>query len=492
MRIARLRAAFLLTCTLLVAGCASHPKASPPQSPSAIAADIPRDRAPETSPRIEVTGDTTPSLIRVDKDQEVVVRVRVHGLPLAAKKRPPLNLALVVDTSGSMEGEPIDQARDACARLVDLLSDGDALSIVTFGSRANVILPSTRITKDTRASAKVALRSIKAEGTTDMAAGLSAGLTQIRSHLSPDGIHRIVLVGDGVPNDAPSVLSLADSAKSVHVPVTALGLGNDFDETLMTSLAQRSSGSFHFVADAARVASVFEEQISRMERVVARGARIELTPGPGVTITEVIGTPTSPNGHMQVASLGDFAEGQTRDVFVRVKAKGRRDGKKIELVDARVSYTLPEGGPELSSDVYLKLEGSTDAARVASATVLDIEHGFTTMRVADGIIKAIALARDGDLGNARAVLDTSVRLAKEGEKKFSDKALGEKVIEMTKLRKTLPALAPPPDAMSAMDPSGPSKTKMAPRPAPPSASPKEALELRAAHGGAMSAIQGDE
>ena len=101
----------------------------------------------------------------------------------------------------------------------------------------------------------------------------ASGLAQVRSAATPDSVNRIVLVGDGVPNDAPPVLALAlaHPAKGEHTPVTALGPGNDFDETLMTALAQRSAGTFQFVDDASRVAAVFEDQISRLDRVVARG-----------------------------------------------------------------------------------------------------------------------------------------------------------------------------------------------------------------------------
>lgn len=485
MRSARLGTTFALVTSLLLAACA-HPRAP--------AASVRPDPVVATQahieiaagPRIEVAGETTPSLVRIDKEQEVVVRVRVRGLALAGKNRPPLNLGLVVDTSGSMEGPAIGQARDACATLLDLLAEGDTASVVTFGSRSKVIVPAVLITKETREKAKRALRDIKAEGTTDMAGGLAAGLAQVRAHLTPDGIHRIVLVGDGVPNDPAAVLALAENARAEHVPVTTLGLGNDFDETLMTALAQRSSGTFHFVDDASRVGAVFKEQISRMERVVARGTRVELTPGPGVTITEVLGIPSSPSGRVHHASLGDLAEGQTRDVFVRVLAKGRQDGKSVELLDAQVSYTMPEGGGELTASTFVKLQASSDAGRLKDASVVEIEHGATTVRVADGIVKAIGLAREGDLVNARKVLEASLRLAREGEKKFSDKALGEKVTEMTKLRKTLPSLAPPPEARNE-GASGPAR--MSPKPA--AVSPAEAMEVRATHGAAMKSLQGD-
>ncbi len=474
---------------LLVSACAHPPVAF---SSNVVIVHSAMEPAAPLRSHVGVTSDTTPSLVRIDKEQDILVRVRVRGLPIVGKKRPPLNLALVVDTSGSMEGTAIERAREACGTLLDLLSEGDAVSIVTFGSRAKVVVPSVRITKESREKAKKAVKELAAEGTTDMTAGLAEGLAQVRTKLTPDGIHRIVLVGDGVPNEAASVLALADQAKAEHVPVTALGLGNDFDETLMTALAQRSTGTFHFVDDPARVASVFKEQISRMERVVARGARLELIPGPGVTITEVIGMPAVPNGRGRIAQLGDLAEGQVRDIFVRVSAKGRQDGKSVELIDVHVSSIPPEGGPELPATAFVKLAASSDEERLKDATVVEIEHGATTLRVADGIVRSIALARDGDLANARKMLDLALRLAKEGEKKYSDKALGEKRVEMTKLRKSLPTLVPRPEARMREVPSAGAPQTIVPKmPAAPMPSPADAMSVRAAHGNAMKDLQGD-
>ena len=104
------------------------------------------------------------------------------------------------------------------------------------------------------------------------------------------------------------------------------------------------------------------------------------------------------------------------------------------------------------------------------------------------------MAREGDLPNARKVLEASLRLAKEGEKKFSDKALGEKVLELTKLRKTLPSLVPPPPPRdeAAMGPVSKTMPPRAPSVATPAPSPAEAMDMRAAHGKAMKDIQGDQ
>ena len=494
----------ILGCSLLLAACSP---ATPPITPATtIACDSSKPQVASAivstekgsgsaveisrAPRIEVTTDTTPSLARAEKETEVTVRVRVRGLPLAQTKRPPLDLGLVVDTSGSMDGPAIQKAKAACDRLVDMLAEGDTLSIVTFGSHAKVIVPSLKIDKETRPNAKAAIAGIKAEGTTDMAGGLATGLAQMRSSCAPpNAIHRLVLVGDGVPNDSAPVLQIAEQAKASHIPVTTLGLGNDFDETLMTAVAQRSQATFHFVEDAAGVATVFERELTRMERVVAQGAHVEIVSGPGVTIREIVGVAIAQGTRVAHVPIGDLAEGQVRDVFVRATVKGIKDGRNAELLDANVTYSAPELGAMTASS-FAKMPMSADEGRLKDASVREIEHGATVVRVADGIVRAIALARDGDLPGARKVLDAAQKLAKEGETKFGDKTLGEKVAEMSKLRKTLPSLLPPPDeAMSGGAMPAPKRAMMmAPRPA--AASPADAMSLRATHGSAMKELQG--
>jgi len=451
---------------------------------TATADPIPTPTAPVDRAKVDVA--TSPSLVGL-KEQEIFVRVRATGLPIVDKKRPPINIALVVDTSGSMDGPAITQARLACGILVDSLEDGDALSIVSFGSKPRVIVEATTVSAESKKSAKKAIEGIVAEGTTDMAGGLRAGLEQARAKLVQNGINRIVLVGDGVPNDSNGVLQLADQAKAQRIPVTTLGLGNDFDETLMTQLAQRSGGTFHFVDDASRVAKVFKEEISKMERLVAKSTWLEITPGPGVVVTEAVGMPASPSGRAWRVSLGDITEGQNRDVMFRVKVTGKRDGANLELMDATLHYTPAEGGSEMLANKFASLKVSSDAARLKDANVVEIDRQATRLVVADGIVRAIGLARSGDVFGARKLLATTQKLAKDGAKKFDDADLTEKAKEIEGLKKTIASLAPPPEPTF-------NQSGGAPRPKrdmAPMASPAEAMSLRSAHGAAMKEIQGE-
>jgi Ca-activated chloride channel family protein len=453
---------------ILLVACSAPPlpvaTATPPPPPAeaAIAAPV----AP-LGPVFEV--ETTPAVrvVPADKPTELLVRVRLRGLTPTAAKRPALNLALVLDTSGSMEGPAIDQAREACGTLIDGLVDGDVLSLVTFGSVARVIVQATQLTAETRAKAHEALRAVVAEGTTDMSAGLQAGLEQVGRYARSDGMSRIVLVGDGVPNDPTTVPPLADRAAQMRIPITALGLGPDFEETLMTNLARRSGGAFHFVADAASVAKVLEEELAKVERVVAQGVYIDVTPGPGVTIEEALGGDPQALARGTRLSLGELKAGQSREAIVRVKVRAHHDGSKVELLDVAVFGTRVPSGVPVEARVFQSLGAATDAKPSDPA-----------------VGEAIALARGGDVPGARALLDATAARAKKDGARFKDAELAAKAQEAAGIRKTLASLAPlPPDAPSRAG------APQAPPPAAPSAA--ESMQVKGAHAEAMKELQGD-
>lgn len=454
--------------------------------PTASAVAVAPVKAP-VGPQIEIEATPTQSLVEADKVAEVMVRFRVRGLAIVDEKRPPINLALVVDSSGSMDGAPIKSAREACATLLDALKPDDAVSIVTFGSEARVVVPAIRISTESRAKAQEAVKGIKAEGTTDMASGLQAGLAQARTFFAQNGINRIVLLGDGVPNDPAATLSFADQAKNQQISVTSLGLGIDFDETQMTAIAQRSGGTYHFIEDSAKVAKVFEQELSKMQRVVVRRSYIDITPGPSVALNGAIGLPHQIIGRTMRVQLGDIGEGQARDVVARVKIEPRKAAAPIELADAVVHYepTVPDAPRKASK--FIGLTASSDAAAVKSSHNTEVERQVTRLRVADNIVRAIAMARGSDLAGARKLLDATSKFAAEGAKLFDDAELVAKVKEIQELKKSIASLVPPPSRQHF---GGGGQGIGRPRSAGAAPSPAEALSVRRSHGDAMKVIDG--
>lgn len=452
------------------AACAPPPRVAPPAAPAA-------PPKPELAKGPAVVGDELVALsvvgansgVLADKPSELVVRVRLAGKPRAPGKRPPVNLALVVDTSGSMEGPPIEAARAASLALLDALSVGDHLALVTFHSSTEVRVPSTVLTKESVEHVRAAIGRIKASGTTDLAGGLAAGLREVQKSLDPQGVNRVVLLGDGVPNDPSPLESIAQSAGAQHVSITALGLGLDYDETVMSQLALRSGGKYHFIQESSKVAQVFTDEVLRLSQVSGRGLVLTLSPGPQVVIKDVIGLPAQRSGLKASVLLGDLGEGASRDVFVRLTVPPRRAGASVELLDAEVSLEHPTApGQRLTTRGFLAVKATAEVAALKEGRDKGVEHAAARVGVADAIVRAVAEARAGNLAQARATLDAAEKEGRAAAKEFEDTELAEKVKGIGALRKTLPTLVPrpPPEEVAAR---GGGRPSLAPRPSPASA-----------------------
>jgi Ca-activated chloride channel family protein len=426
---------------------------------------------------------------------EITVRLRVRAEPVKDAPRPPINLALVVDTSGSMEGKSIEDARAASLALVDALSPGDRLAVVAYHSTAEVLVPSTLLDTKSIARVKERIGGMKAQGTTDMAGGLRAGLGEVLTSFQQSGVNRVVLLGDGVPNNEAEILPLAQSAGQRAVSITTRGLGLDYNETLMAAVAQQSGGGFHFIKESSAVASVFKEEVLRLKQVVSKGAVLRLATGPGVSVKSVVGLPASISSAGANVTLGDMSEGDQRDVIVRLSATGRRPGSVVELLDAVLTFNGTAAGVgQLEERSFLAVRATDDKAELASGRDLEVERSAARVSVADMILRAISLARAGNLTHAQMLLDSAEKEALRAAKALDDPELTEKAKSVGPLRESLPSLVQKQMAAAATtSPVPQAALGRAPRPmaaAPRTDAAADAAVVMESHTAAVRTIQG--
>ncbi|MEM6991718.1 MAG: VWA domain-containing protein [Myxococcota bacterium] len=297
-----------------VSGCTKQQFAMPSNAPLQVPQGDPEPEvtepvvaevvpeAPQAAPDlVALDAAATHRYIKAGKAGEVVTRLRITTDAQTDKPRPPANIGLIVDTSASMKGEAIEQARQAALTMLDGLEEGDRFSVVSFGSTATVLVPSVEVSDETTAEIRAAIEGMEAVGTTALARGLAASFEQVRPHVRQDTVSRMVLLSDGVPNDPAPIRGLAQQAASQSISIAALGLGVDFDETLLADIASSSGGRFHFIEDTDQVAAMFRDEVLHIDRLVAVGSMMTLTGGPGVTITEVLGHPQFAAGSRSVS-----------------------------------------------------------------------------------------------------------------------------------------------------------------------------------------------
>jgi Ca-activated chloride channel family protein len=313
-----------------------------------------------------------------------------------------VNLGLLVDTSGSMEGKAIIDARAASLALVASLAPEDRISIVVFDSKAEVLLPSTRLADADRKDLEKKIHGMKATGTTDMAAGLRLSIEEVTKNLQREGVNRVVLVGDGVPNDDRDVLPLVAKATAQGISVTALGLGNDYDETLMGRIAQQSGGRFFYVEDSAKVASFFAEEVTRLHKVVARHAVLELHPGPGVSVMGVVGRTFTGLERGVAVQLGDLSLDEQAEVVVELASAASKDGANVEVLDAVLRFEDGVGGAQREERIFVGARSTQDVASIAQGHVKNVEDAFLRAKDAAATLERIELQRNTTRNQNRA------------------------------------------------------------------------------------------
>lgn len=425
-----------------LAGCAAHP------APRRILRVVrpPVQVVRRGPPPLLVKATLGKRFVKAKTLGQVVARIRIQAAPTLANTRPPVNLGLAVDTSGSMAGKAIANARRAARALLGELRTGDRISVVVFHSETQVLVPSTRITDQSRPQVAARIQSMKARGTTDLAGGLSRAIAQVRRGARAGAINRLVLLSDGIPNDPRPIPNLARYASRSAITITALGLGLGYDETLLGALARATGGSFHFIQDPAKVVAVFRREVIRMRQVIAQNLSLRILPGPGVRVLRVYGRSLSRSGRAVYIPLGQLHAGERRDVMVRLATPGRPDGATIELLDGRLTYAARSGAPPRARTftflhkLYLSVAATGESKKLTAPMARGFAVSLARAEAAQATVDAIALARRQQLRQAFALLDRALAAARRASKVLRDPALTAQVRQMVKLRAALPAL----------------------------------------------------
>lgn len=451
-------------------------------------------KAPAPDPELVDLASALPyKLIAADRAAEIQVRLRIDAGSLADARRPPIHVVLVMDSSGSMAGDAIVHARKAALALVDGLADGDRLAVVTFDSQSRVLVPSTVIDEKTRADARARVEKMAATGTTDLAGGLSRGLAEASRGYLGDGVNRLVLLSDGLPNDEAPIAALVQQAAGMRVAVTALGLGLEYNETLLAAMAQQTGGKFHFIESSDQVAAVFRDEVLRLEQVVARNLSLQLLPGPGVTIDGVLGHATQPTGNRGVVlGLGDLGEKTHRDLIVRLRVGPHKDGASLELMDAILGFQdAVVGAGQLERRVFVSAKTSGDPKAIAASRDVDVEKQIARALADAATLDAIALARQGQLTAAVAVVDRAEPITRKAADQLADPELKVQADELIKLKKALPTLGPAPQPMpTPSQPLAPDATQPISTIAAPQGAADAPATVKRSHGRAMKRLQG--
>jgi len=313
----RILAPILILATLLIA--------SPALAKPLVGCDLSLDRT------ILPAGLSQKTIIKVNLDVPVI--------PVEIA-RPPVNLTLVLDRSGSMSGNKIAKAREAAIAALRSLGPQDLFSMVIYDHSVQTLVPPQSAANSEWIESRI--RSIGTGGNTALYGAVSQGAAEIRKNLYRQYVHRVVLLSDGLANVGPS--SPADLARlgaamiKEGISVTTIGIGTDFNEDLMTQLADRSDGNHYFVESSRDLPRIFAAELGDVLSVAARKVIIEIDCPNGVRPIRIIGREGRIRDNRVEIHLNQLYGGQEKYVLIEVMVEAGREDAVQKIADARCSY----------------------------------------------------------------------------------------------------------------------------------------------------------
>ena len=342
-----------------------------------------------------------------DEEQTTFLKVSLAGLARNdGKARAPVNVAIVVDKSGSMGGEKIQKAKEAAIMVVDRLDSKDIVSVVAYDTNISVLVPAIRVAE--KAAIRAAINRLAAGGNTALFAGVSKGAAEVRKFLDKHRVNRVILLSDGLANVGPSgpaqLGELGASLIKEGISVSTIGLGANYNEDLMAQLARRSDGNHYFAENAADLARIFKGELGDVLSVCAQNVTVEIKCANGIRPVRVLGRDADITGRNVTVILNQLYTSQAKYVLLEVEVPVTATGKTRKVAAVTVSYTnlATKAAEKLTAAAAVTFTKSKERAK--DATNNDVMIAVVEQISINTNVQAVALRDAGKVQEAQRML----------------------------------------------------------------------------------------
>jgi Ca-activated chloride channel family protein len=324
------------------------------------------------------------------------------------RARPPVNLAFVLDRSGSMGGEKIRLAKQAVEEAIARLHDDDRFAIVVYDDKIDVVVPGTLATPDARRTALDRLREIDARGSTNLGEGWLRGAEQVALALSEEGVNRCLLLTDGLANvgitDRDALARHAGELRARGVSTTTFGVGEDFDEVLLQAMATAGGGHFYFIATAASIRDHITSEVGETLEVVARGVTLEITAPEGVRVESLSPYPVRDGRGRTVVLLGELSTNERVEVVLRLNFPYGEAGRTTGAM-----FALSDRDGVMTGEAKLGWAYADDRANDHQERDRVVDRAVARIFAARARQEAVGRNRHGDFDGARHIVGSTAR-----------------------------------------------------------------------------------
>jgi Ca-activated chloride channel family protein len=362
-------------------------------------------------------------------EQMLYALIEIRPAATSENHRLRLNLCLVIDQSTSMKGARLQHVKEAARQIVGELHEDDALAMIAFSDRAEVLLPSQ--TAISRPQAKAKITALRAKGGTEILHGMRAGLAELEKNHDEHVISHLILLTDGCTyGDDETCIAEAERAGDRKIGITAMGIGEDWNDVLLDEIASRSGGTSAYIASPNQVQTLLQKRIRGLGATFATGLTLKARCADGVRVEGVFLTSpyleplTLSGGLMRLGSLeADVPMHVVLEMEVKQKSAGEQRLLQLELSGDVPSLSRREGVLRQDIRCVFTDDEPNLGKDVVPPAVVSALGRITLYRMQERAWSALSA---GDSDRATSQLEmVATRLLEMGEKQLARAAMLE-------------------------------------------------------------------
>lgn len=354
------------------------------------------------------------------------------------ENRSPVNLALVIDRSGSMSGDKIKYVRRAAISAINMLDEQlDIVSTIIYDDEIDVIYPAQRVDKKKLKS--LIEERVTDRGSTALHGGLMRGVEEALKKKDKNNVTRVLLLSDGLANVGitdPEFIAV-DSRKSYEkgLSITTLGVGSDYNENLMVAIAKNGHGNYYFIEKPDQIEEIFSKEFASLLSVVAKDIKIKLIPLNRTKIEQAIGYELMDK---KIEANNIFSGAKSRFLFEIYVPRGNRDSK-LDIFKIEVSYfdILQNKQVTLSKTVSITYNPNNKLSPLADKEIYEI---FTDLHLSDNLEKITKYLDKGENKKAVALSKQQIELLKTANKILHSAKITDDIKKLENQQKQIEAL----------------------------------------------------